>query len=101
MERYSDKTERGQRRFQKKKRGQGSIQMRKPGESQNVFRYRKPGKRGIMPANAVSYFNRIDIGIFLCFLDVCLEHQGLEYQRELFVDRGEDNEFTKVAVYHQ
>ena len=33
-----------------------------------VYRYKKPGKRGIMPADKVAYYNRIDIGIFLLFL---------------------------------
>ena len=28
-----------------------------------VFRYKQPGKRGIMPADKVSFYNRIDIGI--------------------------------------
>lgn len=64
-----------------------------------VFRYRKPGKRGIMPAAAVSYFNRIDIGIYLCILEICMEHSGLRYERTMFPDDGGDAEFTKVAVY--
>ena len=64
-----------------------------------VFRYKKPGKRGIMPADAVSYFNRIDIGIYLCILEICMEKNGIEYDRELFTDDGGDAELTKVAVY--
>ncbi len=64
-----------------------------------VFRYKKPGKRGIMPTSAVSYFNRIDIGIYLCILDICLQNKGFRYERELFTDDGGDRELTKVAVY--
>ena len=64
-----------------------------------VFRYKKPGKRGIMPADAVSYFNRIDIGIYLCILEICMEKNGIGYDRELFTDDGGDAELTKVAVY--
>ncbi len=64
-----------------------------------VNRYRKPGKRGIMPAKAVSYFNRIDIGIYLCFLDLCLENKSIKFSRKLFVDDGGENELTKVAEY--
>ena len=37
-----------------------------------VYRYRKPGKRGLMPIDMVNFYNQIDIGIFLCFLDLCL-----------------------------
>ena len=65
-----------------------------------VSRYKKPGKRGIMPASAVSYYNRIDVGIFLCFLEICLEKRGILFQRELFPDDGGDREYTVSARYH-
>lgn len=64
-----------------------------------VYRYKKPGKRGIMPAKAVSYYNRIDIGIYLCFLEICLRRKGIRFDRELFIDSGNDEKFTKSAVY--
>lgn len=65
-----------------------------------VYRYKKPGKRGIMPADKVAYYNRIDIGIFLCFLEVCLEHKGIDFSRELFVDNDDDaSEEVLVARY--
>ncbi len=65
-----------------------------------VYRYKKPGKRGIMPADKVSLYNRIDLGIFLCFMDLCLEHQGIAMRRELYPDHGEDQEYVLNAVYH-
>lgn len=64
-----------------------------------VFRYKHPGKRGIMSAAAASYFNRIDIGIYLCILEICLSKNGIAFARELFIDNGGDTELTKVAVY--
>lgn len=64
-----------------------------------VYRYKKPGKRGIMPAAAVSYFNRIDIGIFLCILEICLNNKGIDFARGLFIDNGNDAGLTKVAEY--
>ena len=64
-----------------------------------VFRYRKPGKRGIMPSASVSYYNRIDIGIYLCILEVCMLEKGTCFEREVFPDAGGEDEFTKVAVY--
>lgn len=70
------------------------------GEALEVFRYRKPGRVGIMPAAAVAHYNRIDIGIFLCFLELCLAHEGLGYSRALFVDSaGDEVEYSKVAEY--
>lgn len=71
------------------------------GASLQVYRYKKPGKRGIMPAAQVSFYNRIDVGIFLCFLDLCLAHEGLRYERTLCVDEGQDAEKTLVAVYQK
>ena len=64
-----------------------------------VFRYKKPGKRGIMPAAAVAYYNRIDIGIFLCFLEICMAVKGICFERRLFVDAVSEAEYSRVAEY--
>ncbi len=64
-----------------------------------VFRYKKPGKRGIMPAAAVAYYNRIDIGIFLCFLEICMAEKGICFERRLFVDAVSEAEYSRVAEY--
>lgn len=63
-----------------------------------VFRYKKPGKRGIMPADKVSFYNRIDIGIFLLILEISLKHEGIVFERTLFEDRKEE-EKNLVAIY--
>ncbi len=65
-----------------------------------VYRYKKPGKRGIMPADKVAYYNRIDIGIYLLFLEVCFAHHGMGFDRELFADNAADDcEQVLVAKY--
>ena len=56
----------------------------------NVYRYKKPGKRGIMPADKVAYYNRIDIGIFLCFLELCLIKNDIAFEREIITDNADD-----------
>lgn len=43
-------------------------------------------KRGIMPAEKVDYYREIDIGIFLCYLEICMKHEGLVFQKELYGD---------------
>lgn len=63
-----------------------------------IFRYKKPGKRGIMPADKVSFYNRIDMGIFLLILEVCLKHENISFDRTLFGDTQEE-EKNLVAVY--
>lgn len=67
-----------------------------PGE---LLIYRqKHSKRGIMPENKVTYYNRIDIGIFLCFLELSFNHEKITFTRELFIDEGKA-EKTLVAKY--
>ncbi len=70
------------------------------GSTLSVYRYKKPGKRGMMPANKVNYYNQIDIGIFLCFLELCLQHENIPFRREMFIDAGQDCGETLVANYH-
>jgi hypothetical protein len=47
------------------------------------------GRRGIMPAHVVPYYNRIDIGIFLLFLDLCLAHEGIAFDRNFSEETAE------------
>lgn len=68
------------------------------GDVIEVSRYKKTGKRGIMPAKAVAYYNRIDIGIFLCILEICMTKQNISAGRELLID-SEDMEYSLVARY--
>jgi len=64
-----------------------------------IYRYRKEGKRGIMPKDRVIYYNQIDIGIFLCFLELCLENNNIEYERNLYVEEDHENEQNLTAMY--
>ncbi len=64
-----------------------------------VYRYRKQGKRGIMPINMVKYYNQIDIGIFLCFLELCLYKNNIKFERILYVEENVDNEKNLTAIY--
>lgn len=65
----------------------------------NVYRYRKEGKRGIMPKDKVIYYNQIDIGIFLCFLELCLCKNNVKYERNLFVEENLNAEKNLIAKY--
>lgn len=65
-----------------------------------VYRYKKPGKRGIMPAEKVRYYNKIDMGIFIFMLETCLEHENYTYERDLYADTTDDSiERTLIARY--
>lgn len=65
-----------------------------------VCRYKKPGKRGIMPADKVVFYNRIDVGIFLLFLELCFEHGGFAFERTLFTDEHDEKETVLNAKYY-
>ena len=53
-----------------------------------------------MPADKVSYYNRIDMGIFLFMLETCLEHENYTYERTLFADDSDDSVAqTLIAKY--
>jgi len=64
-----------------------------------VYRYKKPGKRGIMPVDKVIYYNQIDIGIFLCFLELCLNKNNIKFDRTLYIEENTQNEKNLTAIY--
>ena len=54
-----------------------------------------------MPTTKVDYYNKIDIGIFLLFLELCLKENNVEYERQLLTDDESDkaiNAIYKVGV---
>ncbi len=65
-----------------------------------VYRYRKEGKRGIMPKDKVIYYNQIDIGIFLYFLELCLEHNNIKYSKETCTEEDHEAEYNLTATYN-
>ena len=64
-----------------------------------VYRYRKEGKRGIMPKNMVIYYNQIDIGIFLCFIDLCLNKNNINYSKTVYIEEDNENNKNLTAIY--
>ena len=66
-----------------------------------VYRKSKSGKVGIMPKNASVFYNQIDIGIFMCILEICLLHEGVTYKRTIYKDNEtfENNELNAIYEY--
>jgi len=64
-----------------------------------VYRYRKEGKRGIMPKDRVIYYNQIDIGIFLCFLELTMNKNNMSFERQIFTEENHENEYNLTATY--
>lgn len=64
----------------------------------DVYRY-KGGKHGIMPKSKVDFYNQIDIGIFLFFLELCLKHNNIKYERKLYIEDDVDKLEILNATY--
>ena len=52
-----------------------------------------------MPEEKVSFYNCIDMGIFICFMDICLAHRGIDFDKILYSDAGDNKEFVLNAKY--
>ena len=63
-----------------------------------VTRYKKQSRVGLMNPDTAFYFNRIDIGIFLCILEICMAENNIRAKRTLFPDET-DREYSKTAEY--
>ncbi len=68
------------------------------GDTLQIYRYRKPAKIGILSPEKAKFFNRIDMGIYLCILELCMKHQGIAYELQLHPDPGSDAEKTLAAT---
>ena len=53
-----------------------------------------------MPKNMVIYYNQIDIGIFLCFLELCLEHNKINYKKDTYRRGSRERKQFNSGVSH-
>ena len=67
--------------------------------SLHIYRKSKSGKVGIMPKNASIYYNQIDIGIFMCILEICLLNEGYKYSRTIYKDNATFDNKELNAIY--
>ena len=65
-----------------------------------VYRYTKAGRIGIMPAEVAKVKNQIDIGIFICFLELCLLNNNIKFKKELVKDNEGVNKKELNAIYN-
>lgn len=66
-----------------------------------VYRYKMKGRRGIMPIKKVNYYNKIDIGIFMLFLDVCLEKENILFKKKIVIDNYDDDRERSLNVIYE
>ena len=65
----------------------------------HIYRKSKSGKVGIMPKGASVFYNQIDIGIFMCFIELCLLKNDIKFERTLYKDNGTFENEELNAIY--
>lgn len=68
-------------------------------ENNTLKVYRTKEVSAIMPKKKRPFYNSIDIGIFLCFLEILLDHHQYKFQRTLHEDRGLEEKKIQMATY--
>lgn len=63
----------------------------------NVFLCMSSSRKGIMPKDKKEYYEHIDMGIFLCFLELCLSESNILYSRVLY--QYSSSERVLIAKY--
>lgn len=69
------------------------------GGDHSIKVYRTSAIRSFMPKNKLSYYNSIDMGIFLCFLDIVLKHNNYAFERTLSPEHSPEEEQIEIATY--
>ena len=52
--------------------------------------YRKSMRMAKLKWDTLVYFQQMDVGIFMFFIEMCLKHEKRDFTRTLFIDKGED-----------
>lgn len=60
--------------------------------------YRQKGKIPILSGKLFKHFNKVDMGIFLCYVDIALESEGYTFTRQLGTESDEGKRVL-VATY--
>jgi hypothetical protein len=62
--------------------------------------YRSTLIKSFIPSNKLAYYNSIDMGIFLCFLEIALKHSKYTYNRTLSTVQNSNEEYIEIATYN-
>jgi hypothetical protein len=68
-------------------------------ESDDIHIYCSTQVRSMIPKVRRPYYNSIDMGIFLCFMEIALKNKGYEFIRMLCAGQKKDEELIAVADY--
>ncbi len=68
-------------------------------EGGSLFVYRDSRPSFKLPRTHAVYFNSIDMGIFLCFLETALKHNSICFERTIFEECEEKKDYIPIAEY--
>lgn len=63
-----------------------------------VYRNRKV--KSFIPESKLPYYNSIDMGICLCFLEIAMSIKGYEFDRRLIAEENSQLELLEIATYN-
>ncbi len=61
--------------------------------------YRDKNIKTIIPRGFRKFFNSIDLGIFLCFLEISMMHNEINFTKEIINDENDPNDLILIAKY--
>jgi len=61
--------------------------------------YRNTAIKSFIPVKKLPYFNSIDMGIFLCFLEITLQHNEYSFDRKLCEEQDTAQKEIEIAEY--
>jgi nitroreductase len=62
--------------------------------------YRNTNIKSFIPASKLSFYNSIDMGICLCFLEIAMMQKGIEFDRILIMEEISKMELLEIATYN-
>lgn len=62
--------------------------------------YRNTIIKSFIPASKLPFYNSIDIGICLCFLEIAMIQKGYEFDRTLITEETSHLELLEIATYN-
>lgn len=68
-------------------------------ENKTLYVYRDKNIKTIIPRGFKRFFNSIDLGIYLCFLEVALKNNNYKFNRTIINDEFDKNNLILIARY--
>ncbi|MCQ4794213.1 hypothetical protein [Anaerofustis stercorihominis] len=65
----------------------------------NIKVFKKDKMKSFIPGTNLPFYNNIDMGILLYFLELSLKHEGLDFSRNIFKESESEDGLIKICDY--